>query len=381
MFLKLMHAATDRTAPQPRRMLLALLGGLVVAGGASASADAPGLRVAFSRALAPPFVIWRDNQPSAGLDVEIVRAMAAQLKAPLVPLVLPRLRVEAALAEGEADMACNLSPITDARRDPLPMGPALFELQDVLLAHQSAAGADKLEQLPAGAAVGALQGQSYGNVAPLFTSGRLKRDDALDEERLMRKLVLNRHPYGISTRQTAGWFAAQDGSDGLASWRLPLGQRAYRCTFSPRGRFEARQLSAALEQLQAAGRIEQIVAAYTSPPVAVVVSTSSPLRDVSRTALAELFLGQRSRLNDGSAPEPVMAVGPERQQFLSAVLKRDASQYRAAWAAQQFGGRLRPPLELRDAESIKNHLLRNANAIGYLPLSLVDASLRVIYLP
>ncbi len=339
------------------------------------------LRVAVSRSLAPPFVLWRDNLPVGGIDVDIARAVATELKTTAELLVLPRLRVEAALASGDADMACNLSPLSAPRNEALPLGPALFEVQEMLAGHESASTADSLEQLPAGTVVGTLQGQAYATLETLFSSGKLKRDDALDDERMLRKLVLNRHPYGISNRQSLGWFAAEDGGDKIASWRLPVGSRAYRCTLSPRGRVEARQLVAALEQLQASGRVDAIVASLTAPPLAVVVSSRSTLRQVSRSALTELFLGQRSRLADGSAPEPVMAGGQERKQFMAAVLKRDAAQFRAAWAAQQFGGRRRPPTELASAEAVKSHLQRHVEAIGFLPLSLVDSSLRIVYLP
>ena len=114
----------------------------------------------------------------------------------------------------------------------------------------------------------------------------------------------------------------------------------------------------------------------------VVVSASNPLRSITRETLAELFLGQRVRLRDGSAPEPVMTnAAAERAQFFSTVLRRPAAEYRSAWAAQQFGGRRRAPPELAGPDAIKAHLQRHALAIGYLPLSLVDASLRIVFMP
>jgi ABC-type amino acid transport substrate-binding protein len=379
---KPVRATGPRRAATALGGVAALLGLLLPMRDIAAAGDPGGtLRVAVSRSLAPPFVIWRDGQPAAGIDVEIGRALAAQLQTSAEFIALPRLRVEAALTDGEADIACNLSAVAGSRRDGLPLGPTLFETQELLVGHTSAAGTDNIEQLPPGATVGTLQGQSYASMDPLFASGKVKRDDAFDEERLLRKLALNRHPYGVGTRQTIAWFTAQDGSDGLASWRLPLGSNPYRCTMSPRSRHDSRQLSAALERLQTSGRVEQIVGSFTQPPVAVVVSVRSPLRDVSRNALAELFMGQRQRLRDGASTEPVMAAGPERQQFLGAVLKRDAAQYRSAWAAQQFGGRHRAPVELPSAEAVKQHLQRNTDAIGYLPLALVDSTLRIVYLP
>jgi polar amino acid transport system substrate-binding protein len=343
--------------------------------------ERPALRVAVSRSLAPPFAVWRDNQAVGGIDVEIAQAVAAQLRTKVEFIALPRLRVETALSNGEADMACNLSPLNLPKAETLAQSAELFELQEMLSGHPGAPGIDKPEQIAAGSVVGTLQGQAYTALEPLFAQGRLKRDDALDEERLLIKLAKDRHPYGISNREVLGWFVAEGGEDKLASWRMPLGSRPYRCTFSPRGRFDARQLNAALEQLQANGRIAQISAAHSRAAVAVVVSVQSGVRDVNRAALIDLFLGRSSLLGAQLPAEPVMSVGPERQQFLGAVLQREAAQFRAAWAVQQFGGRRRAPLELGSAEAMKSHLQAHAQAVGFLPLALVDSSLRIIFLP
>jgi polar amino acid transport system substrate-binding protein len=343
--------------------------------------ERPALRVAMSRSLAPPFVIWRDNLAAGGIDAEIAQAVAEQLKTQVEFITLPRLRIESALINGEADMACNLSPLNQAKGESLTQSAALFELQEMLSGHPGAPGVDKPEQIATGSVVGTLQGQAYAALEPFFAQSRLKRDDALDEERLLLKLAKERHPYGVSNREVLAWFVAQGGEDKLASWRLPLGDRPYRCSFSPRGRFDARQLHAALEQLQANGRIAQITAAHSRPAVAVVVSVQSGVRHVSRSALVDLFLGRSSLLGAQLPAEPVMSVGPERQLFLGAVLQREASQYRAAWAVQQFGGRRRAPLELGNAEAMKTHLQAHAQSVGFLPLSLVDSSLRIIFLP
>ncbi|MCV2420829.1 substrate-binding periplasmic protein [Paucibacter sp. DJ2R-2] len=343
--------------------------------------DVPALRVAVSRAISPPFVVWREQQASAGIDVEIAQELAAGLKTRVEWVALPRLRIEGALLSGEADIACNLSPLQTLRSDSLPQSSPLFDLQDMLSAHPDATGVDALEQLPNGAVIGTLQGQAYPQLDALFLQGRVKRDDALDEERMLRKLAKDRHPYGISSRQTLSWFSNPGGEERLASWRLLLGSRPYRCTVSPRGRFEVKQLLAGLEQLLSSGRIDQIVAARTAPALAVVVSVRSPVRDVSRSALIELFMGKRQNLMDEVPTLPVMSAGPERQQFFAAILKREPAQYRASWATQQFGGRRRAPTELSSAEATKTYLQRHTEAIGYLPLTLVDSSLRIVYLP
>ncbi|HEY0957278.1 MAG TPA: transporter substrate-binding domain-containing protein [Roseateles sp.] len=357
-----------------RLITLALLAALL-----PAQAQNRPLRAAITQSASPPFVQWRDQQPVAGLDVELARAIAAQLRMSLELQPLPRARIEAALAAGDADMACNITPPPGARV--LPASAVLFETQDLLLGHESAPPADGLEQIAPGSVVGTVQGQLAMALEGPLNDGRLRRDEAQSDERLLRKLALNRHPYGVGSQPSVSWYTSREPIDGLAPWRAQLGARPYRCFASPRGHVEVRQLLAAVEQLQAAGRIDQLVAQHAAPPLAVVVSARSALRGISYTHLLELFMGQRQRLSDGSAPAPVMSGGAEREQFFNTVLKRGATEYRSAWAAQQFGGRRRPPLQLTGTDAVKAHLQRHADAIGYLPLALVDASLRIVYLP
>ncbi|MFY7863458.1 substrate-binding periplasmic protein [Roseateles sp.] len=352
---------------------------------ATQAQERPTLQVLVSSSLTPPFVVWRDNQAVGGIDVEIAQALAALLKTRAEFTTLPRLRVEVALKNGEGDIACNLSPLLaskiESQPQPQAQSPVLFEIQEMLAGHSKSPGVDTLEQLPPGTVVGTLQGQAYPLIDALFSQGRLKRDDALDDERLLRKLAKERHPYGVSSRHSYAWFREQDEADTVASWRLPVGSRPYRCSYSPNNRFDPHQLNAALEQLLSSGQIDKIIKARAPAPLAVVVSVQSGLRHVSRSALTELFMGQRSSLGEQGSHEPVLSTGPERQQFFDSVLLRNPAQYRSAWAAQQFGGRRRAPQEFSSVDALKKHLQHHAQAVGFMPLNLVDSSLRIIYLP
>lgn len=336
------------------------------------------LRVAVSQALSPPFVISRDNQPLAGFDIELTRLIATQVGRRAEWLILPRPRVEAALAAGEADLACNAEL---PRREGVLPGPVLLDIQDLLLGHATSPATDAPEQLPAATLVGTLLGQTYVALDPLFADGRLRRDEALSDEKLLRKLAVNRHPYGVSSQPVVSWYTSKEPLEGLGAWRLQLGGRAYRCVVSARARVDPQQLLAAIGQVQASSRVAQLIADVLTPAVAVVVSTRSPLKDVNRQTLVELFMGQRATLRDGSAAEPVMSAGTTREQFFNSVLRLAPAEYRSAWAAQQFGGRRRAPLELIGPDAVKAHLQRNNAAIGYLPLNLVDASMRIVFLP
>jgi polar amino acid transport system substrate-binding protein len=212
--------------------LLALPGG--VAGAAAAEPTSPPtLRVVVSQALSAPFVIWRDGVPVEGLDLALVRALAEQLRTRVELQALPRARVEAALEHGEADLACNLQPGPRADTG-LRWSAPLFELHLMLVGHVQAAPVDATSQLPAGTVVGTLQGQAYVPLDPLFSDGRLRRDDALSEERLLRKLSLNRHPYGLLSRQTLSWHADAEALAAIGGgWRSATSPTDVPCRPAP----------------------------------------------------------------------------------------------------------------------------------------------------
>lgn len=350
--------------------------------GRAAASDRPPLRAVLSQTQGPPFVVWSEHQATGGIDLDVARAIAAQLQVPLETVVLPRPRVEAALSAGEADLACELGAASiPARREALPLSGVLFEQTLLLAGHASASPADQPEQLPAGATIGTLSGALPARLEAQFNEGRLKRDIALSDGTLLRKLALDRHPYAVTSHPSLSWFAGQPGAEAVAPWRMVLGQEAYRCRVSPRGRFEVRQILAALEALQGRGRFGQIAAGHVASPLAVVVSVKSSLRGIARQQLADLYLGRRRLLPGGQAPRPVMSAGTEREQFLDTVVQRTPAEFRASWAALQFGGRQRAPAELASPEAVKAHLLQDAEAIGFLPLALLDPSLRIVYLP
>ncbi|MBY0233367.1 MAG: hypothetical protein K2W93_00185, partial [Burkholderiaceae bacterium] len=155
----------------------------------------------------------------------------------------------------------------------------------------------------------------------------------------------------------------------------------YHCAWPKNSPVNGQVLLDAVEALRVSGGFSQIVARYSRPALAVVVSSRSAIQGIERDTLADLFMGRRQVLAGGAAPNLLMSAGPERDHFFSAVLRKAPAEYRSAWSAQQFGGRLRPPLELRDAESVRGHLQRHPEALGFVPLALVDASLRIIYMP
>lgn len=114
--------------------------------------------------------------------------------------------------------------------------------------------------------------------------------------------------------------------------------------------------------------------------VVVVVSADSPVKQISRLHLADLYLGRSTRFPDGEGATPIeqKAGSPARVEFLSAYLGRSEAQMKSHWSKLVFTGRGRPPREATNPQAMKQIVAGDPHAIGYLDARLVDSSLRAV---
>ena len=114
--------------------------------------------------------------------------------------------------------------------------------------------------------------------------------------------------------------------------------------------------------------------------VVVVVGSKSTASALSTEQAAALFLGKSDQLPGvGTAllldqPES----NPVREQFYSKVANKSGAQVKAAWSRLVFSGKGTPPKELTSSAEVKKMVTNNANAIGYIEKSAVDASVKVL---
>lgn len=358
---------------KPLRVLFCLLACCALA------VQAQPLRAVVLSSRAAPFVLRGEHGVTGGLDAALSRLLADALGMPLQLLPLPALRLRIAAAAGDFDLVCGLDPQRLSGLDGLDWSPALGSVTEVLVGHRGAEPVDRLDQLPKGVVIGTLLGHQYPALAAGLAAGRWEREDALGEDRLVRKLAAQRHPYAVISALTPGAERQQGFAEGeaIADWRVPLGAQRYHCAVPAGGRVPAARVWQALQARQA--EVRELLQAATAPLLAVVVSQQSPLRSLSGAELADLYLGRKARLAGGMQPNLTMLRGSERAAFLG-LIRQQPGDYAAKWAALQFGGRARAPQELADLAALKARLQSDPLAIGYMPLSEVDARLRIVHL-
>ncbi len=95
--------------------------------------------------------------------------------------------------------------------------------------------------------------------------------------------------------------------------------------------------------------------------------------------VAQIYLRRHRVWDDGNAIVPLnLASGHElRTRFSRAVLRQGDRRLADYWNRQYFLGVL-PPATLASTEAMRRYVASDPNAIGYLPASEVDSSVRVV---
>lgn len=117
--------------------------------------------------------------------------------------------------------------------------------------------------------------------------------------------------------------------------------------------------------------------------VVVVVSAAGPETRLSRTQIADIFLGKANRYPDGRRAIPIdqREGSAARASFYEINIGRSAAQIKAHWSKIIFTGRGQPPRQVADEAEAKRYLADHPGAITYLALDDVDASVRIVSPP
>lgn len=111
----------------------------------------------------------------------------------------------------------------------------------------------------------------------------------------------------------------------------------------------------------------------------VIVSKKVSFSTLTSTQVREVFLQKRHAVGDQKMI-PVNLVGQDelRSRFESAVLGMDRNRLNGYWIKQHFQG-VTPPLTQPSFESIKVFVQNVEGAIGYVPSSMVDNTVKAVY--
>ena len=135
--------------------------------------------------------------------------------------------------------------------------------------------------------------------------------------------------------------------------------------------------------INAVALVLALVCGAARADVVAVVSAKSPVAHLTRTEVADLFLGRSSHFPDGGHAVPIdQAEGtPARDEFYVTFTGKSAAQLKAYWSKIIFTGRGQPPRTAANDVEVRKVVAANPNAIAYLQRGAVDASVKVLTIP
>lgn len=240
---------------------------------AACALAAPGAVLAQSGSMAPirsaantswsmPLARFEGEQLVGGIIFEIAQGVGEIVNRPVQQIPLPRKRVDGAALSGEIDLRCYLNPKWTDAASAFVWSDPLFEQTDVLFGNEGLPAPQAVSDIPYGSFVSAVLGYRYPALDAAFASGQLKREDTVDQDKVLLKLTAGRTPYGISNVLSFDWYRRTTPRHGLSDWRLLVGSASIHCAVPKASPLAAGPLIEALNTMKRSGRIEAILRNY-----------------------------------------------------------------------------------------------------------------------
>lgn len=117
--------------------------------------------------------------------------------------------------------------------------------------------------------------------------------------------------------------------------------------------------------------------------IVVIVSSKSPVENLAKDQVSDIFLGKTPTFPDGTLAVPIeLAPGVGvRDEFHDQVTEKSESQIRSYWSKMLFSGKGSPPKEVSNNAEMLKLIVNNPNMIGYVDKASVDASVKKVFSP
>jgi ABC-type phosphate transport system substrate-binding protein len=117
--------------------------------------------------------------------------------------------------------------------------------------------------------------------------------------------------------------------------------------------------------------------------VVAVVSSKNPVSKMSKSQVADIFLGKTARFPDGTLAVPIDQEegSPARDEFYATFTGKSPAQIKSHWTKIIFTGRGQPPKAASNSAQVRQLIAANPQVISYIERSAVDSSVKVLLLP
>tara|TARA_Y100000815_G_C13261513_1_gene469429 strand:- start:235 stop:966 length:732 start_codon:yes stop_codon:yes gene_type:complete len=226
-----------------------------------AQAADPPLRFSISDSSTMPMIDLQNGQPVDGILHDLHRRIAERVGRKAEELVMSRARIQPLLAEGAVDVSCYMNPAWLAVNHASYRWSVPFMNQRSILVARPETSPAKLSSLR-GRRIGTVLGFYYPEAEASFRGGTLIRDDARTEQQVLEKLAAGRNRYAISTQVALDWFNRDRPAQRKLQAVDRLWESAIHCIVRDEPDVPARELLAAIQQMQHDGEFNAILAKY-----------------------------------------------------------------------------------------------------------------------
>ena len=131
------------------------------------------------------------------------------------------------------------------------------------------------------------------------------------------------------------------------------------------------------------GLVLCLAAAAVQADVVAVVSAQSSVIALSKSQIADIFLGKSGRYPNGTQAVPIdQEEGSQaRTEFYTNYASKSPAQLKAHWSKIIFTGRGKPPAAVANSIEARKLIAADSRAIAYIDRSAVDSSVRVLTEP
>jgi ABC-type phosphate transport system substrate-binding protein len=126
-----------------------------------------------------------------------------------------------------------------------------------------------------------------------------------------------------------------------------------------------------------------VLGAAVRADVVAVVSSKNPLASLSKSQVADIFLGKTVRFPDGTLAVPIDQEdgSAARAEFYATFAGKSPAQIKSHWTKIIFTGRGQPPVAVSSDAEVKHLIAANPQSISYIERSAVDGSVKVVNPP
>jgi ABC-type phosphate transport system substrate-binding protein len=111
----------------------------------------------------------------------------------------------------------------------------------------------------------------------------------------------------------------------------------------------------------------------------IIVNPSVKASDVSKGDLKDVFTGASTSLKDGSHVTPVLLKeGASHEEFLSGVIGKNDTAFRASWRSLVFSGQATMPKSLDSEAAMVEYVAKTPGAIGYIGKGTAHEGVKVL---